>query len=62
MNRNMGRVDRALRAALGVVLIGLAVAGPQSAFGWIGIVPLATAAIGWCPLYTLLGIRTCRVA
>lgn len=62
MTRNMGKTDRGLRAALGVVLIGLAVAGPQSPLGWIGIIPLATAAVGWCPLYTLLGIRTCRSA
>lgn len=60
MIRNMGRIDRGLRAALGLVLIGLAVAGPQSPFGWIGVIPLATAAAGWCPLYTLAGIRTCR--
>lgn len=62
MNRNMGRLDRALRVALGIVLIGLALAGPQSPLGWIGIIPLATATIGWCPLYSMLGIRTCRKA
>ena len=59
MNHNMGRIDRGLRAGLGVVLIGMALVGPQTPWGWIGIVPLATAAIGWCPLYTMLGIRTC---
>ncbi len=62
MNCNMGKLDRALRAALGIVLIGLAVAGPQTPLGWIGIIPLATAAIRWCPLYSMLGIRTCRNA
>lgn len=62
MNRNMGKWDRGLRAVAGIVLIGLAVAGPQWAWAWIGVVPLATAAIGWCPLYSVFGIRTCRAA
>ena len=62
MTLNMGRIDRGLRAVVGVVLIALALVGPQTPWGWIGIIPLATAAIGWCPLYTLLGIRTCRPA
>lgn len=59
MNRNEGTVDRALRALLGIALIALTLTGTIGAWGWIGIVPLATAAIGWCPLYTVLGINTC---
>lgn len=59
MNRNEGTLDRALRALLGVVLIALTLTGTIGVWGWIGIVPLATAAIGWCPLYTMLGINTC---
>lgn len=60
MIMNMGTVDRALRAIVGVVLIALVFVGPQTAWGWIGLIPLATAVIGWCPLYTIFGIKTCR--
>jgi Protein of unknown function (DUF2892) len=59
MNRNEGNLDRALRAVLGLALIGATLTGTIGAWGWIGVVPLATAAIGWCPLYTVLGINTC---
>jgi O-antigen ligase len=55
----MGMVDRALRAVAGVALIALAATGTIGLWGWIGVVPLATAAIGWCPAYTPFGIRTC---
>jgi hypothetical protein len=56
----MGKWDRGLRVVIGLALVALAVTGPQYPWAWIGLVPLATAAIGWCPLYRLLGIRTCR--
>jgi hypothetical protein len=59
MNRNEGGLDRAVRAAAGVALIGATLAGLIGPWGWIGVVPLATAAMGWCPLYSLLGINTC---
>lgn len=59
MNRNEGNADRAVRALAGIALIGATVAGVIGPWGWIGVVPLATAAMGWCPLYTLLGINTC---
>lgn len=59
MTRNMGMVDRGLRAVAGVVLIALAATGTIGLWGWIGVVPLATAAIGWCPAYAPFGIRTC---
>ena len=57
--KNAGTVDRALRAIAGLVLIALALTGTIGAWGWIGVVPLVTAALGWCPAYTLLGIKTC---
>ena len=57
--RNEGTVDRVLRVILGVVLLSLALFGPQTPWGWIGLVPLATGLIGSCPLYTLLGLYTC---
>lgn len=59
MTRNEGGMDRALRALLGAGLVGATVAGAIGPWGWIGLVPLLTAAIGWCPLYTVLGINTC---
>lgn len=59
MQRNVGSIDRALRAVVGIVLIALVFVGPQTAWGWIGLVPLATALIGWCPLYRLIGMDTC---
>lgn len=59
MKTNEGTVDRALRVIAGLVLIGLAATGTVGVWGWIGVVPLATGAMGWCPLYTVLGINTC---
>jgi hypothetical protein len=52
-------IDRVLRAVVGLVLISLVFVGPHTVWGWIGVVPLATAIFGFCPAYTLLGIRTC---
>ncbi len=59
MNPNVGGIDRVLRVILGVVLVALAVMGTIGPWGWIGLVPLATAALGVCPLYTVLGFSTC---
>ena len=58
MARNVGSIDKIVRIVVGVVLIALVFVGPKTPWGWIGIVPLLTVAMGWCPLYTLLGIRT----
>lgn len=52
-------IDRALRVLLGLALLSLAFVGPQTPWGWLGLVPLFTGLIGSCPLYTLLGLRTC---
>jgi hypothetical protein len=60
--RNEGTLDRVLRIVLGVGLLTLVFVGPQTALGWIGVVPLATGLIGSCPAYTLLGIRTCPMS
>ena len=59
MTVNMGNIDRGARAVIGVVLILLVFMGPQTPWGWIGIIPLATALVGWCPLYSLIGMDTC---
>ncbi|KAA0681804.1 DUF2892 domain-containing protein [Roseomonas genomospecies 6] len=58
---NVGTIDRALRAIVGLVLIALVFVGPQTPWGWIGLVPLLTAVIGFCPAYTLFGVRTCSI-
>lgn len=58
---NEGTVDRALRAAVGLGLIAIVFVGPQTPWGWLGLIPLATSLMGWCPLYSLLGINTCGV-
>lgn len=59
MKTNVGGIDRVLRIVLGLVLIGLALTGTIGVWGWIGVVPLATGFMSFCPLYPLLGINTC---
>jgi hypothetical protein len=61
MKVNEGSIDRVVRIVAGLVLISLVFIGPQSPWGWIGVLPLATGLIGWCPAYTLFGIDTCKM-
>jgi hypothetical protein len=56
---NVGAADRNLRIVLGLVLIALVVVGPQTQWGWLGLIPLATGLMRTCPLYALLGLNTC---
>jgi hypothetical protein len=56
---NEGTVDRAIRIALGITLIALVFIGPKTPWGWLGLLPLATGLIGWCPAYSVLGMSTC---
>jgi len=56
---NEGSVDRALRVLLGLAVLSLAFVGPRTPWGYLGLVPLLTAAVGFCPLYSVLGISTC---
>lgn len=56
---NVGSIDRIVRVLIGLVLIGLTLSGTIGVWGWIGVVPLLTAALGTCPLYTVLGFSTC---
>lgn len=58
MTCNVGSADRALRIVLGIALLTLVFAGPHTAWGWIGLVPLATGIFRFCPLYTVLGLKT----
>lgn len=52
-------IDRAVRVLLGIGLLSLVFVGPQTPWGWIGVIPLATGFLRTCPLYSLLGINTC---
>jgi hypothetical protein len=58
---NEGTFDRALRVVLGLALLSLVFVGPRTAWGWLGILPLATGLLGSCPLYSVLGISSCPV-
>ncbi|RDE18742.1 DUF2892 domain-containing protein [Motiliproteus coralliicola] len=60
MNANIGTVDKILRIVAGLVLISLVFIGPQTPWGWVGLVPLLTALINFCPAYRIFGISTCR--
>jgi len=59
MKTNEGTLDRALRLVAGLALIGLAATGTVGLWGYIGVVPLLTGLVGFCPVYTILGINTC---
>lgn len=59
MKINIGTIDRILRLIVGLVLIVLAATGTIGWWGWLGIIPVGTALFRFCPLYAILGIRTC---
>ena len=63
MNANVGSPDRVVRVLLGVALIAWAIwgSGAWHMLGWIGAVLVGTAAIGWCPIYRVIGTSTCAV-
>jgi hypothetical protein len=60
MTRNIGNLERLIRIIAGLAILSLVFIGPQSLWGLIGIVPLLTGLIGWCPPYAMLGISTCK--
>lgn len=59
MKSNVGGIDRVLRIVVGLVLMTLAATGVVGIWGWIGIVPLCTGLVRWCPVYPMLGINSC---
>lgn len=61
MQANVGGIDKVVRIIGGVILIGLAATGMIGLWGWIGVVPLLTGLFNFCPLYSLLGIKTCKL-
>ena len=58
---NLGGIDRAIRILAGAVLLALVFVGPQTPWGYLGLVPLLTGVIGFCPAYCPLRLSTCRV-
>ena len=59
MTTNVGGIDRVLRIVVGLVLLSLVFVGPKTNWGYIGIIPLLTALIGYCPAYSIFGMNTC---
>lgn len=59
MKTNVGGIDRILRIAIGALLILLAIIGTIGAWGWLGLIPLATGIFRTCPLYSVIGMNTC---
>ena len=59
MTINEGTVDRIVRVIAGLVILSLAFIGPKSAWGYVGLIPIATGLVGYCPAYSLFGINTC---
>ena len=55
---NLGNIDRLLRIVVGLALVIATASGLVGAWGWIGVVPLLTGLVAWCPLYRVLGVRT----
>lgn len=62
MTNNVGGIDRVARIAVGLALIALAVKGSVGMWGYLGLIPLVTGLFGLCPVYSLLGIRTCPLS
>lgn len=59
MKKNVHKIERVVRIVAGLAVLSLVFVGPQTPWGWLGLVPLATGVLGWCPPYALLGISTC---
>ena len=59
MKINVGSADRILRIVAGLVLIALAATGTVGWWGWLGVIPLLTGVVRFCPLYSLVGMNTC---
>ena len=60
MTKNVGGIDKIIRIVLGLALLTATLMGALPVWGWIGIVPLATGLMGWCPPYAILGFSTCK--
>lgn len=61
MRKNTHDLDRLVRLVIGIGLLASICVGPKTSWGWLGLIPLATALVGWCPLYQLVGLDTCNL-
>ena len=61
MTKNVGGIDRIIRIVVGAALIAAAATEAVGVWGYIGVVPLLTGLMGWCPPYALLGFNTCAM-
>jgi hypothetical protein len=59
---NVGNIDRVLRIIVGLGLLSLIFVGPKTMWGLIGLIPLITAFVGFCPLYRIFGLSTSKRA
>jgi Inner membrane protein YgaP-like, transmembrane domain len=62
MKPNIGKIERIVRIVVGLGVLSLAFVGPHSPWAYLGVLPLLSGLIGWCPPYALLGISTVRPA
>ena len=62
MKKNVNNIERVVRVVIGAAIVSLVFVGPKSPWGWLGLVPIATGLLGWCPPYAMLGISTCKKA
>lgn len=60
MQQNIGKIDQTLRIVVGMALIALVFIGPQTPWGWIGAAVILIALVGFCPLYKVMGLSTCK--
>lgn len=60
MEKNIGSLDKVIRVLVGVLLLALVFVGPQTAWGWLGVPVILIALFGWCPLYKVLGVSSCK--
>jgi len=60
IKKNIGNIERVIRVLVGLAIIALVFVGPKTEWGWVGIVPLLTGIVGWCPPYAMFGISTCK--
>lgn len=61
MKINEGTIDRIVRVVVGLIVLSLAFVGPKTPLGYLGLVPLITGILGYCPLYAVLGINSCGI-
>lgn len=60
LKKNEGQIERIARIIIGLIVLSLVFVGPKTMFGLLGLIPLVTGAIGTCPIYSVLGLSTCK--